>query len=163
MHVDTDSFRVEMEKDPALAPWVNHFWNMDEEEYLGRPCEDRWREDVAQFEAFWPFTASKIKEIMRSVPVAIFEGVGLLPSIVSRDFQFPGIVLLGESLEVTLERNKKDPRWGKTEDLQKKEAESFFLCEREKYKKEGEQYSWQVFSDISEAELETLKILGLRR
>ncbi len=72
-----------------------------------------------------------------------------------------GIVLLGESFETTLKRNKKNPRWGKTEELQKKEAEDFFFCENEQYKKEGERYGWKIFNDPRVAEQELLKMMGL--
>ncbi|MCL4392113.1 zeta toxin family protein [Patescibacteria group bacterium] len=161
MHVDVDSFRVEMEKDPKLELWVNYFWNKDEAKYFEKSCEERWKDIVDQSEAFWPFFSNRMREIMQSNSSAIFEGVNLLPHIVSRDFQFPGVVLLGESFETIFGRNKQDPRWGKTEDLQKKEAESFFFCEGEQYKKEGEQYGWKAFSDPSEAERKLLKIMGL--
>jgi hypothetical protein len=162
-HVDTDAFRIDMEKDPALAPWVNYFWHQNESEYFKKPCSERWADIVAQSKAFWPFCSGKITEIMRSNDSAIFEGVNLLPHIVGYDFKFPGVVLIGESFETTFERNKEDPRWGKTEELQKKEAENFFFCEREHYKKEGEQYGWKVFDGVSEAEAELLDFFNLKR
>lgn len=160
-HIDTDSFRGEMERGPKLESWVNYFWNTNEGEYFKKPCEERWKDNVNQSEAFWPFISQKVKEIMKSDQSAIFEGVNLLPHIVSRDFDFPGIVLLGESFETIFERNRKNPRWGRTEELQKKEAESFFFCEGEQYKKEGERYGWRVFNNPRKAERELLKIMGL--
>ena len=72
-----------------------------------------------------------------------------------------GIVFLGESFETTLKRNKENPRWGKTEELQKKEAEDFFFCSAEAYKKDGERYGWKIFNGPREAERELLKIIGL--
>ena len=77
---------------------------------------------------------------------AIFEGVNILPHLAHCDLNFKGIILLGESFEVILERNKKDPRWGQTEELQKKEAEK---------------YGFKTFSDPMLAEKELLEILRM--
>jgi len=61
------------------------------------------------------------------------------------------ICLLGKSFEEVFERNKKDPRWGNTEELQKLEAEMFFNVERPNYKQEAEEYGWLIFESADEA------------
>ncbi|QQG43589.1 MAG: AAA family ATPase [Candidatus Daviesbacteria bacterium] len=161
-HLDVDTLRKEMSKDPQLKYWVNFFFNQDEEEYLkNTPCEKHWENLVKQSEAFWPTILNKINEVIKSHKSAIFEGVNILPHLAKRDFNFPGVYLLGKSFEEIFERNKQDPRWGQTEQLQKLEAELFFNCERPKYKEEAEKYGYKIFDKSDEAEEEVLKLLGL--
>lgn len=159
-HLDTDTLRDAMAKDPKLAPWVNFYWNQDERKYLTEtPCDVLWQNLIRQSEAFWPTILENIGEAKKSHKVAIFESVNLLPHLAAKDLDFPGIVLLGESFEQVFERNKKSPRWGKTEELQRLEAEVFFNCERENYKREAERYGFKTFTDAGEAEQELLKML----
>lgn len=159
-HLDTDTLREEMGKDQKLEPWVNFYWNQDEKKYLtDTSCEEQWQNLVKQSEAFWPTILQKINEIKKTHNSAIFEGDTILPHLAKRDLDFPGIYLLGESLEQTFERNKKAPRWGKTEELQKLEAEMFFNCERENYKREAEKYGFQTFTNSEDAEAELIKLL----
>lgn len=160
-HVNTDDWREEMKNNPELKKWVDFFWDKDEDEYWSTTsCDQQWDNLKNQSEAFWPFFLKKIKEIQETKRNAIFEGVNILPHLAHKNLDFSGVVLLGESFEIILERNKKDPRWGKTEELQTKEAEAFWTCERPKYKSEGEKYGYKVFSDASLAETELLKILN---
>lgn len=171
-HLDTDTLRREMSEDPALKYWVDFFWNQDEEEYLtNTSCKDHWQNLVKQSENFWPTILKRIKEVMRTNKSAIFEGVNILPHLANKDLNFPGVYLLGESFEQILERNKKNPRWGQTEQLQRLEAELFFNCERPKYKAEAEKYgynngvvasfAYKTFDNSELAEQEVLKLLGL--
>lgn len=154
-HLDTDTLREEMVKDPAIEPWINFYWKLDEKKYLTEtPCYEQWQNLVKQSEAFWPTILEKIKKIKKTHQSAIFESVNILPHLAKRDLDFPGIVLLGESVEQIFERNKKNPRWGKTEELQRLEAEIFFNCERGNYKKEAEKYGFKTFTDSIEAEEE---------
>lgn len=158
-YVDIDAWRQEMEKNPDLEPWVNFYWKLNEKEYFkNTSCNEQWANLKNQSEALWPEIKYRINKIIKSRKPTIFEGVNLLPHLVKRDFKFPGIFLLGKSLEETLERNKKDPRWGKTEELQKMEAESFFFCERIHYKQEAEKFGFKTFENINEAEKEILKL-----
>ena len=114
---------------------------------------------IKQSEALWPEIVIKIKDVIKSGKPAIFEGVNLLPHLIAKDLKFPGIILLGNSFEEIFERNKQEPRWGQTEELQKKEAEIFFYCEGPIYKRESEKYGLKTFSDIKEAERELLELM----
>ena len=162
LHVDMDELRGEMAQDPELKKWVSFFSDQDEEQYWANTtCEQNWRNLIKQSEAFWPTFLNKINEVVKAGKPAIFEGVNILPHLAKRDLLFPGIYLLGESFDVTFQRNKKDSRWGETEVLQRKEAEMFFYYEGEMYRKEAEKYGYKTFRDIVEAEKEILKLLQL--
>lgn len=159
-HICIDDWREEMKSDPELEKWVDFFWNQDEVEYWKNTnCDRHWENLKNQSEAFWPAILERIEEVQKSGKPAIFEGVNILPHLTAKDLQFPGIVLLGDSLEDIFERNKKEPRWGETEELQRKEAEAFYNCEGPRYKKEAEKYKLKTFADIVEAEEELLKLL----
>ena len=159
-HLDIDTLRSEMAKDPMREPWVSFYWNLDEKKYLTETsCEKKWSNLVKQSEAFWAFILNKIEEIKETHPSAIFEAVNILPHLAEKDLDFPGIFLLGESFEQIFERIKISPRWGKTEELQKLEAETFFNCERENYKKEAGEYGFKTFTNSKDAEQELLKLL----
>ena len=160
-HVAIDDWREEMKEDPVLKKWVDFFWNQDEAEYWRTTnCDQQWENLKNQSEAFWPKILAKIKEIQKTGKGAIFEGVNILPHLARRDFDFDGVVLLGESYEKILERNKKDLRWGSTEGLQVQEAKAFWDCERSKYESEAKKYSYKIFSDAILAEEELIKLLG---
>lgn len=160
-HFDLDTLRQEMSKDPKLEYWVNFFFNLDEEKYLKETsCEDHWKNLVGQSEAFWPTILNKVKETIQTHKSAIFEGVNILPHLAKKDFSFPGIFLLGESFDQIFERNKQNPRWGQTEELQRQEAELFFNCDRPKYKEEAEKFGYKTFDKFSEAEQEVLDLLN---
>ncbi|MBI4036113.1 AAA family ATPase [Candidatus Daviesbacteria bacterium] len=159
-HLNLDTLRAEMRNDPNLRYWTDFFFNQDEEKYLTQTsCEDHWKNLVAQSEAFWPTMLNKVKETIKFHKSVVVEGVNILPHLANKDFSFPGIFLLGESLEQIFERNKKNPRWGKTERLQRKEAELFFNCEREKYKQEAEKYGYKTFEDFNAAEKGLLELI----
>ncbi len=158
-HFDVDTLRAKMSKDPQVEPWVNFYWNQDEEKYLKKtPCEEQWQNLIKQSESFWPYILKRVKELQEKYKTVIIEGVNILPHL-AKDFNFPGSVLLGSSFEEIFERNKKNPRWGKTEELQQLEAETFFNCERENYKREAEKYGFKTFTNTDEAEKELLKLL----
>lgn len=159
-HICIDDWRQEMKSDLELEKWVDFFWNQDEKEYWRTTdCEQQWENLKNQSEALWPTILKRIKEIQISGDSAIFEGVNILPHIAHRDLDFQGVVLLGESFEKIMERNKQDPRWGDTEELQIQEAEAFWNCERPKYKQEAEKYGFKTFINSDEAEKELLRIL----
>lgn len=158
-HLDIDTLRSEMNKDPELDAWINFYNNQDEIEYLTiTSCEEKWSNLVKQSEAFWPFILKKTEETKKNHKSAIFEAVNILPHL-AKGLDFPGIYLLGESFKQIFERNKKNPRWGKTEELQRLEAETFFNCERENYKREAEKYGFKVFNNSEDAEQELLGLL----
>ncbi len=160
IHVNIDDLRSEMKKNPNLKHWVNFFWNKDEEKYWETITpEEHWNNLVKQSEAFWPIILEKIHEIKNLKRSAIFEGVNILPHLAHQDLDFPGIVLLGDSKQTVLGRCRENPRWGKTDELQKKEAKWFFVHEGTMYKKEADKYSYKAFSDFKKAEDELLRLL----
>ncbi len=161
-HLDLDTLRKEMANDPKLKYWVNFFFNQDEEEYLSQKealYENHWNNIVKQSEAFWPTILNKANEVKKDHESVIFEGVNILPHLAVRDFDFPGIFLLGESQNEIFERNKKNPRWGQTEELQRKEAELFFNCDRPRIKKEAQKHGYKTFDNFIEAEQEVFNLL----
>lgn len=160
LHVEIDELRKEMNNDPELKKWVMFFWNQDEVEYWKNTnCDQQWENLKNQSEAFWPTILEKIREMQKSGKSVIFEGVNILPHLAVTNLEFSGVVLLGSSLDDIFERNKKEPRWGKTEELQRMEAEGFWNCERPRYKAEAEKYGYPVFSDVKEAEEKLMEIL----
>ncbi|KKT87347.1 MAG: hypothetical protein UW87_C0036G0001, partial [Candidatus Moranbacteria bacterium GW2011_GWC2_45_10] len=157
IHVNPDFLREEMEKDKNLEPWVNFFRNLDEEKYLeSTTAEKHWENIRKQSEAFWPLLLEKIESVRKNNQFVIFETENILPHLALRDLDFPGVYLLGESVETIFERNKLSPRWGSTEDLQRKEAEMFFDWVRPILQKEAEDYGYKTFSNAEEAEKEIL-------
>src|SRR3989344_9303191 len=160
-HFSTDNLREEFSKDPQLERWVNFYLNLGEKDYYTNiPCKKQWENLVNQSEALWPKTLESIKQIMQAHPTAVFEGVNILPHLAKKDLDFPGIFLLGESVEQIFGRNKENPRWGRTEELQKMEAEAFFHCEGKMYKEEAEKYGYKTFRSSEEAKAEVLRLLG---
>lgn len=152
-YVSVDAIRDEVMNDPAFEEWVNFYWKQDEKAYYETTTPDQqWQDLVKQSEALWALIRGKIEEVVASGASAIFEGVNILPHLAARDLEFPGIVLLGASFEETFERNKKTPRWGATEDLQRLEADEFFNVQRPRYEQAAEQYGYKSFTDINEAE-----------
>lgn len=159
LHFKVDDWREEFRVNKH-ADWIDFFWNKNESEYWDKiSCEEHWQNIVKQSEALWTDIVKKIRKVIKSGKPAIFEGVNILPHLAAKDINFPGIFLVGESLEAIFERNKKDPRWGQTETLQKKEAEIFYNCEGLIYKKEAEKYGFKVFYSSIEAEKELIGLL----
>lgn len=159
-HLNTDDLRAEMSKDPGLEKWVNFYWNLDEAEYYSTStCDQQWSNLTGQSEAFWPKILEAIEKVQAEHPSAIFEGVNFMPHLTSRDLDFPGIFLLGESVDQIFTRNKENPRWGATEELQRVEAENFFNCEGKMYKQEAEKYGYKTFRNFEEAKAEILTLL----
>lgn len=158
-HFEVDDWREKFRKGKN-ADWVDFFRNKNEAEYWeNTDCEKHWKNIIKQSEALWPEIVSKIRKVIKSGKPAIFEGVNVLPHLAHRDLDFNGIVLLGESFEIISERNKQYPRWGQTEELQRKEADAFFYCEGPKYKQEAEKYGFKTFTDSVLAEKELLELL----
>jgi hypothetical protein len=89
----------------------------------------------------------------------VFECVNLLPHIAKQYLDFPGIVLIGNSLEKVLERNKQAPRWGNTPELQELEAKWFFEVERPRYMADPKKCNYPVFESADEAFEKALQFL----
>jgi len=160
IHVDIDELRGLMKKSLNLEYWVNFFENKDEKKYWETITpEEHWKNLTKQSEAFWPTILEKIHKIQETGNPAIFEGVSILPHLAHQDLDFPGVVLLGDSEKIVFKRCQESPRWGKTNELQKKEAEWFFVHEGGMYKKEANKYGYKVFYDAKKAEEELVRLM----
>lgn len=147
-----DDMRENIAKKSEYRKWADFYWDKDEEEYLTKTTpENQWENLVAQSEGLWPVFLGEIAKYGTETKPVIFECVNLLPHLAKRDLDFPGLVLIGRSFEETLERNKQNPRWGKTDHLQELEAKTFFYIERPRYKSEAEKYNYPVFESADEA------------
>lgn len=150
--VHLDDLRESLSGDGRYKNWINFYLDQDEEKYLVEVLpEKQWQNLVDQSEAIWPMFKNKIESYITEPRPVIFECVNLLPHLASREFNFPGIVLLGNSYEETLKRNQQNPRWGNSEKLQKLEAKCFWEVERPRYLAEGQKYNWSVFENTDDA------------
>ena len=155
-----DDFREEMKKDPVTEYWVNFYWNQDPATYFATTSyEQQWEDHVKQSEAFWAPTKAYMESVMADHDAVVFEGVNLLPHLV-RELPFKGVYLLGRSLEETIERNRREPRWSKDAEIQKIEAEHFYGCQGPHFRSEAEKYGYKSYTDTAEAEKELRKLLG---
>ncbi len=155
-----DDFRESLVKDSRYEAFVNFYLNQDEKEYLTKtPPEKQWRDLVAQSEGLWPAFLEKIEQYKDETRPVIFECVNILPHLASHYTDFSTVCLIGSSLEETLTRNIKDPRWGNTRELQELEAKHFFEIERPYYKSETERYGYPVFESADTAFQTALKFL----
>ncbi len=138
--------------DPKYEKWINFYWNQDERAYLTQTSPDEQRRNlILQAECFWPLFAKCIRSYQDEMRPVIFDSVSLLPSIVRREFDFPGIILAGSSVEETLIRNQKNPRWSKVSELQELEARTFFDIERPLYLEEAQRFNLPVFEKADDA------------
>lgn len=158
--VSIDHFREELTKDERYKKWVNFYLDQDEYTYYTTTThQEQWVNLVKQSEGFWPGVLAKVKKYDKEDKPVIFEGVNILPYLAHKDLQIPGIAIIGRSFDETLERNKKEPRWGTTEELQKLESDAFFNGERPYYKEEAEKYGYKVFETPDEAWETALSLL----
>lgn len=158
--VSVDDIREDLVKDERYKKWVNYYIDQDEYKYYTTTdYDEQWNNLVRQSEGFWPGILAELAKYFDEIRPVIFEGVNILPHLAHKDLLIPGIAIIGRSFEETLERNKKEPRWGETEELQKLEADAFFNGERPYYKKESEKYGYKVFETPEEAWDTALKML----
>lgn len=158
--VSVDDMREELAKDERYKKWVNYYLDQDEHAYYTTTTYDeQWKNLVAQSEGFWPGVLARLAQYADEERPVIFEGVNILPHLAHKYLQIPGIAMIGRSLEETLERNMREPRWGATEELQKLEANAFFNGERPHYKEDAEKYGYPVFETPDEAWTTVVKIL----
>jgi len=150
--IHLDDFRESLAADPKYRDAVNFYLDQDERTYLTTiSLDEQWNNLVRQSEALWPAMLTKIKSYDNEERPVVFDSVNIFPYLAKRDLNFSGVILIGSSYEETLERNKKDPRWGKTEELQILEAKYFFNIERPHYQAEGEKYGYSIFTSADEA------------
>lgn len=161
IHVEIDDIREALSHDPRYKKWVNFYLDKDEKDYYTKTTpEEQWNNLVDQSEHIWPAILEAIHKYKDEQKPVIFEAVNILPHLAKKDLNFPGLILLGSSFEDILERNKKDPRWGATEGLQKLEAESFWNIERPLYKREAESCGYKTFEDNDKAFEYAVKLLN---
>lgn len=160
--VSVDDMREELSKDERYKKWVNYYLDQDEYTYYTTTTHnEQWKNLVAQSEGFWPGVLMRLDKYADEERPVIFEGVNILPHLAHRDLQIPGIAIIGRSFEETFERNKKEPRWGATEELQKLEADAFFNGERPHYKDDAEKFGYPVFETPDEAWTTAIQILTI--
>jgi len=160
IHIDVDDIRRKIRNDPKYKKWVNFYYDQDEKKYYTTTTHDeQWKNFVRQSENIWPAILGKIESYQNETRPVIFEGVSILPHLAKKYLPFSGIVIIGKSFKEASSRNKENPRWGETEELQKFEAESFFYVERPRYKAEAEKYGYSVFKTADEALEPALEIL----
>jgi len=148
-----DDFRDELAGESEVyKKWTNFYLDQDETLYYTHITpEESWNGLVRQSEGLWPGFLKKIDSYRNENRPVIFECVNLLPHLAHRDLKFPGVCLVGRSYEETLARNKKDPRWGKSPELQELEAKEFFFMDRPRYREESEKYGYPIFIGADEA------------
>jgi nucleoside-triphosphatase THEP1 len=147
-----DDFRKELSKDDKYRKWTDFYLNKNEKEYLTNTSDEQlWSNLVLQSEGLWPAFIAEINKYQEEIKPVIFECVNVMPHLAKKDFNFPLIVLTGSSFNETLERNKKNPRWGNTSELQELEAKVFWYVERDKYIDEANKYGYPVFENTNEA------------
>ena len=147
-----DNYRESLSKNDMYKKWTDFYLDQDEATYLNNTSpDDQWANLVVQSEGLWPAFLKEIDRYRTETKPIIFECVNMLPHLVKKDLNFPGVVLIGSSLEETLRRNQRDPRWGDTPTLQYLEAKYFFYVERPRYQTEAQKYGYMVFETADEA------------
>lgn len=161
--VSVDDIReILCEENELYKKWVNFYSDQDEYTYYTTTTrEKQWENIKRQSEELWPGILEHCKQYEHETKPIIFEGVNIFPHLAYKDFDFPGVILLGSSFEETFKRNKESPRWGETEELQKMESEWFFYGERPRYKEEGEKHGYPVFEKVEDAFSTGLDLLRL--
>lgn len=147
-----DDFREDLSADDDYKKWTNFYLDQDEKTYLTTiSSENQWNNLVVQSEGLWPAFLNEISKFKDELKPVIFECVNLLPHLVNKDLDFECVVLIGSTYDETFERNKKEPRWGNTLELQELEAKYFFYVERPHYKEEALKYGYPIFERADDA------------
>jgi dephospho-CoA kinase len=158
-----DDFRESLSMDNQYKKWTNFYLDQVEKKYLSTTSsEKQWENLVTQSEGLWPAFLKEISKFKDEAKPVIFECVNMLPHLVKRDLGFDGVILIGSSFEETLERNKKDPRWGSTPELQELEAKTFFYIERPHYKEDALRYGFPTFEKADDAIEYCMNVLNIK-
>jgi 2-phosphoglycerate kinase len=161
LYVEIDLLREVMVKNPKLKPWVNWYTDQNEKEYFKKTDNDMgWRHLKNQSEAYWETIKNKVLEVKKTGKNAIFEGYNLLPHLVSKYFDFPGIYLTSPKPEEMLRRIKMKKRWGESDKLHRMEVKFFMECFDNNFKKDAKRHGYKCFSDSIKAGEEILDILS---
>jgi len=159
IHVQVDHIRKELKNNSQYEKWANFYHKQGSGTiyYRTTTYDEQWQNLVNQSEGIWPKVIEKINSYKDETRPVVFEGVNILPHLAKRDLSFPGVVIIGKSLEEVIKRNTEHPRWGNTEiEIQ---SDAFFFGERPHYKQEAEKYGYKVFENSEEAFESALKIL----
>jgi|GEM_PF-629739 hypothetical protein len=178
--LETDNLYEELGHDPRYAKWAKFFEENNEYAYYTQnDPEKQWSILAEMHEKLWPGVLERIRSYEAGdIPfksriagflrrpfspkrLLIFEGINILPHLAKKDLDFPGVVLVGKSLEEVLERNRQRPRWGKTEEMIKMGAEAFWSIERPHYIEEARNCGYEVFEDADEAYEKIMKTIDL--
>jgi 2-phosphoglycerate kinase len=155
-----DDYRESLSKNDTYKKWTDFYLNQDELKYLTDTSPDeQWANLVSQSEGLWPAFLKEIEKYRSETKPVIFECVNMLPHLVKRDLNFPGVVLIGTSFEETLKRNQRDPRWGDSPTLQDLEAKYFFYVERPRYQAEAKKYGYNVYETADKALTHCLQLV----
>jgi hypothetical protein len=162
--VHLDHYRADLCNDPRYAKWARFYSDQDERQYYATTDDaGLWANAVALSEAIWPALLAVIASHSPVAAPVIFEGVNILPHLAQRDLPFPGIVLLGDSYETTLARNRASPRWGASNELHELEARQFFVVERPHFHAEAVQYGYHSFDSSDAALTQALSLIEGQR
>jgi hypothetical protein len=176
--LETDNLRDELAKDPAYMKWARFFQEENEYAYYTENDQEKqWALLLEHHEKLWPGVLERIRayeagdiplrsrlaSVLRAPRARrrplIFEGINILPHLAHANLDFPGIVLVGKSLEEVLRRNREEPRWGRTEKMIELGARAFWFVERPHYIQEAERYGYPIFEDADEAFQAALEML----
>ncbi len=150
--VSIDDQRREFAKDPKLRYWTDILWNKNEEEYWKTiTYEEDIGNLIGQSEAFWPKILEVVEKTKKLHKHAIFEAINIQPHLAKRDLDFPGFFLITEDQQTLIKRMKKNPRWGKTEALQRLEVEFLLKHDVPFVKQEAKKYGYKVFTNANDA------------
>lgn len=168
--LETDNLREELKNDPELGKWARFFEEENELAYYAdNDPQKQWAILSEVHERIWPGVLRKIrayeagriplrsriaafirKPFARNRPL-IFEGINILPHLAKKDLVFPGVVLVAESFEEVLGRNRQRPRWGKTPEMIEMSARAFWFVERPHYVAEAKKSGYPIFEDANQA------------
>ncbi|MEI7480288.1 MAG: hypothetical protein WCJ59_01550 [bacterium] len=158
--VSLDDIRLTLSKNKKYKKWTDFYLDKHELEYLTKTSpEKQWQDLVNQSEGLWPAILEEIVKYQNKEELVIFESVNILPYLAKKNLPFDGVVLLGENLPTIIERNTDSPRWGKTRELQKLEARSFYDIQRPKYREEAIKHNYQTYSSADTALSHITKLL----
>ncbi|MDP2683880.1 MAG: hypothetical protein Q8P20_02375 [bacterium] len=162
LHIKLDDLREDLKNDPNMNKWVNFFRNLDPTKYWQKNTpEDHIKNIIMQARALWPEILIKMKQKMHSDKQIIFEGVSVIPELASKFLDFPGFYLVPTDVETIYNRLLAHSRWGKTNDLKRKEAIAFYEEGKKLFGDNAREYGYKVFTDSDEAALELSKIFNV--
>lgn len=162
--VSADGMRVRLYRDNDYGPAARF--------YADQPCQKKYFESTNP-EVRWEHLRRQSRKLWMAMymqfvcgyrispgPV-VFEGVNLLPNIVSEDLRgIPIVAVVCDDEETILARLAEKPRWGTTPNLQALEARQIAREQAPRYRELTLAAGGHVFSSVEEAMPHCLKILS---